>query len=65
MRGQTPRLNHPEIGRNLGARLQQYNVAGHQFDRLGGVIPRPISQDGSTRRLHLTNSTVAISAVPF
>lgn len=39
MRGQTPRLNHPEIGRNLGARLQQYNVAGHQFDRLGGGDP--------------------------
>ena len=45
MRGQTPRLDHPQVGGHLVASLQQHDVAGH---KVGPVhrYPSPIAQHG-------------------
>ncbi len=49
--GQSPGFQNPQIGWHLVARLQQHDVAGHQFRPADSDAPAA-AQDGGARRQH-------------
>ncbi len=51
MRGQPPRLQHPQIGRHLVARLQEHDVAGNKV-RAVHRHPLTIAQNGGAGCQH-------------
>ena len=51
LRGQPPRLDHPQVGGHLVARLQQHDVAGHQVGPVHRHAP-PVAQHGGARGEH-------------